>query len=281
MGIVFKAKDMQSERLVALKVLSPSLTRDKEAVRRFEHEVQLLGRLRHASLPSLLDAGSVDGLHYVSTEYVEGTNLKHLVQQHEKVRLAEAAELMRQTAEAVHAIHEQGVIHRDLKPSNILLSPSSGGTVRVTDFGLARALSPSTALEPGEEKHTTLGTLDYMAPEQWEDAERADKKSDLYSLGCTYYHLLTGRPPFSGPRYALVHQKRAGHKQEAPPPLEEMRPDVPQSLRLLIDRLLAKDPETRFASARELAHALEPFARGADLLALLRECSRENPPDEK
>jgi serine/threonine protein kinase len=267
MSLVFKAEDSRTGRLVALKVLAPALARDQEAVERFEVEIAIASRLRHHNLATLLDSGEFDGLRYLATAYVEGASVKRLLQRHRRLGLAEAAELARRAAEGLHALHSQGVIHRDIKPSNILLA--SHGEVVVMDFGLARAVVPDEPIGRNREEGATLGTFDYMAPEQWDDPAGADEKSDVYSLGCTLYHLLTGQPPFAGPAHAAVHQKQAGHRDETPPSLEHVRPDVPEPFHRILERMLAKDPAARFATALDLANALEPFARGADLRMLL------------
>jgi serine/threonine protein kinase len=211
----------------------------------------------------------MDGLRYMATEYVAGISLKQLIRRHASLAVAEISELIRQTAVALEVIHAKGVIHRDIKPSNILLS--NEGRVVLMDFGLARAPGLRMEREQPLEEVETLGTFDYMAPEQWNDPERADQSSDIYSLGCTFYHLLTGHAPFSGPEHSLIHQKRAAHQKETPPPLDHVRSDVPGPLHRILERMLAKNPGARFATARELAQVLQPFARGADLRVLVKE----------
>jgi serine/threonine protein kinase len=268
MGIVFKAQDLRTGRLVAFKVLTPALTREDAAVRQFEREIELAGRIQHPNLATLLDAGETDGLRFLVTEYIEGFNLKQLVRRHGELGVAEGAELIKQAAEALESIHALGVVHRDVKPSNLLLS--NHGAVVVLDWGLARAAGLVPKEDRLEEEGAMLGTFDYMAPEQWDNPECADERSDVYSLGCTLYHLLTGSAPFSGLEHETLHQKRTGHQEEDPPSLANLRPDVPEHLRWVLERVLAKDPTARFRSASEVADALEPFARGADLQALLK-----------
>jgi len=189
-------------------------------------------------------------------EYVEGTTLSRLVHEKGPLPVGQACNYIRQAADALQHAHEHGLVHRDLKPSNLLLTPD--GQVKMLDLGLARLREEPP---PGDEVTTVgrmLGTPDYMAPEQATDPRRADVRSDLYSLGCTLYFLLAGRPPFP---FGTPTDKAIKHATEDPLPVRQLRPDVPPELAAVLDRLLAKDPARRYPTPAALGAALEPFAQ--------------------
>ena len=180
--------------------------------------------------------------------------------------VAEACEVIRQAALGLQHLHEHGLVHRDVKPSNLMLTPA--GQVKVLDLGLARHLH-----EPGAGARITwqgqfLGTLDYVAPEQCSDPHAVDIRADVYGLGCTLYELLTGQPPFARPGYESVFKKMKAHVEMPVPPIQERRPDIPEDLALILERMLAKDREGRFASPADVVQALQPFAAGAELAVL-------------
>jgi hypothetical protein len=203
-------------------------------------------------------------------EFLEGIDLARLVDRRGPLPVADACEAVRQAALGLQHAHEKGVVHRDVKPSNLMATPD--GCVKVLDFGLARWDRDRQEEEPASGALTsageTLGTADYMAPEQWR-ASRVDVRADVYSLGCTLYHLLTGRPPFAGPGYDTRGEKMLAHAHAPAPPAREQRPEVPGGLAPVLDRLLAKEPAGRFATAAEVAAALQPFCAGCDLPGLL------------
>jgi serine/threonine protein kinase len=267
MAIVYKARQLCPRRLVAVKVIDRSLADNGEIVARFRQEQALGTRLRHPNLATVYQGGRAAGCPYLVMELVEGDSLEVLVGRHGPLPIAEACEIIRQAALGLEHLHEQGLVHRDVKPSNLMLTPT--GRVKLLDLGLARDLHPSGEAERFTLPGQCLGTLDYMAPEQCVDPHGVDGRADVYGLGCTLYELLAGQPPFAGPGYGSAFQKMQAHVEAAVPPIRQQRPDVPERLAAILERMLAKDREERFSSAADLVAALQPFAAGADLSAAL------------
>ncbi|MCX7701468.1 MAG: serine/threonine protein kinase, partial [Gemmataceae bacterium] len=265
-GRVFLARQEQTGYLVALKVLAPALSSDPQVVRRFGRERTLATSLDHPNIVRGIDAGEAEGVSFLVMELLDGLDLSRLVERAGPLRVADACELARQAALALHYAHERGIIHRDVKPSNLFLT--RGGQVKLLDLGLARDVSVDSDEASLTESGHLLGTIDYMAPEQAFDTHGMDARSDAYSLGCTLYKLLVGHPPFGGPEYRHLLKKALAHSQRPVPPISERRPDVPTGLAAVLQKLLAKEPGQRFASLGEVAEALEPFAVGADLVGL-------------
>ena len=266
MAFVYKARDLRRRRLVAIKVSDPGLAGDGEIVARFRQEQLLAVRLAHPNLVAARDAGQVEGVPYLVLELVEGHSLAWLLRQRGPLPVAEACEVARQAALGLQHLHKHGLVHRDVKPANLMLTPSR--QVKVLDLGVARLGNG-----PGQEGPITspgqfLGTLDYMAPEQCLDSHAVDGRADIYALGCTLYELLTGRPPFAGPAHESVFLKMKAHVEAPVPPVRGRRPEVPERLAAVLERMLAKDPTGRFVSAAGVAAALQPFAAGADLAGL-------------
>jgi hypothetical protein len=253
MGEVYLAGHELMCREVVVKVL-PADRQSADALRRFHTEIQALARLGvHPNLAAAFDAGEHEGRVFLVQEYIRGTDLKGHVQRVGPLGPAQACDCVRQAALGLDHAHRHGVIHRDIKPSNLMLTPE--GAVKILDLGLAQAARESAGPDEGRtQAGTLLGTPDYMAPEQAEDPRRAEPRSDLYSLGCTFYFLLTGRPPFARP--STLSKLRA-HALEPPPPVRQARPHVPEAVTSVLDRLLAKRPEDRYASARELITGLD------------------------
>jgi serine/threonine protein kinase len=267
MGAVYKAIHTRLGKIVALKLLPMDLGQGMEAIARFEREMQAAGRVNHPNLVHATDAGECDGIPYLVMEYLNGVDLASLVRSVNPLPVAVACELARQTALGLQHVYEQGLVHRDVKPSNLMLGRD--GIVRLLDLGLARVY------ERRREKLTShgqvLGTLDYLAPEQAGDAGEADIRADLYSLGCTLYHLLTGRPPFAGPGCDRPAQKLTAHLTLTPPGVRQFRSDIPDLLQETLARMLAKNPAERFAVPGTLAEELQLFCTGVDLVGLIRE----------
>jgi serine/threonine protein kinase len=266
MGVVYQARDLRRHRLVAIKVSDPGLAGDGEIVARFRQEQLLAVRLAHPNLVAACDAGQVEGVPYLVLELVEGHSLAWLVRQRGPLPVAEACEVARQAALGLQHLHKHGLVHRDVKPANLMLSPSR--QVKMLDLGVARLGNG-----PGQEGPITspgqfLGTLDYMAPEQCLDSHAVDGRADIYALGCTLYELLTGRPPFAGPAHESVFLKMKAHVEAPVPPVRGRRPEVPERLAAVLERMLAKDRTGRFISAAGVVAALQPFAAGADLAGL-------------
>jgi hypothetical protein len=251
MGVVWAANDPDSGREVAVKLLAPR-GRGTELTmleRRFLREARLTSRLDHPGIPAVHDHGSHEGELYLVMDLVPGRALDAVLETDGPLPVEQAADVARRTAEVLAYAHGQSVVHRDLKPSNLMITPD--GEIKVLDFGVAAALEP----QPGETRFTaanaTPGTVVYMAPEQ--AVGRTVPASDLYSLGCVLYELLTGAPPFTdGSPFLLYHQ----HANEPVPPLADRRSGVPDGLRTLVEALLEKKPEDRPASAAEVAALL-------------------------
>jgi hypothetical protein len=258
MGDVYLAHDGKLDRRVALKVLPAERISDQDAIARFQREAKALAKLSHPGIVQAFDSEEDQGRHFLVMEYVEGQSLADLLKEKRRVGPTLAAEYVRQAALALQHAHERGLVHRDLKPSNLLLTPA--GRIKVLDLGLARFLQDQVA-DPGRTREgTALGTPDYMAPEQFQSARDVDGRADLYALGCTLYHLLTGRVPFPGT--SLVEKCRA-HESQEPPPIEELCPEAPAGLVLVVRRMMAKLPADRFQHAGELAEALSLYVSSA------------------
>jgi len=265
MGAVYKARHVELGKIVALKVL-PTKDLDEVRVERFKNEVRAIGRLDHPHIVAAHDAGQADGVHFLVMELVDGKDMGRIVDQHGRLTVPDACEAIRQAAIGLQHAFERGLVHRDIKPSNLMLTRA--GRVQVLDLGLARSFHDQAA-ERLTADGMVLGTADYLAPEQWEQSHTADIRADIYSLGCTLYHLLAGTPPFAGRKYGSLLQKLRGHVDTPHPPITGVRDDVPRGLAAVLDRMLAKDPADRFATPAEVAEALSPFAAGVDLARLV------------
>ncbi len=277
MGAVYKARHTRLKRMVAIKVLPINARDDGYAVARFEREMEAVGRVQHPNVVQAYDAREIQGSPILIMEFVEGVDLSKLIRRCGALAIADACEIVRQIALGLQAAHEQGLVHRDIKPSNVMLTPD--GQVKVLDLGLA-LLRGGTADDAEASiamtaTGQTMGTADYMAPEQCLDSHTADIHSDIYSLGCVLYKLLAGHAPFSGPEFQSRMAKMVGHIQKAVPPIRDCRDNVPDSLVVLLDNMLAKNPADRPATPDEVASAInnlpletEDRCRTAGLAAL-------------
>jgi serine/threonine protein kinase len=267
MGVVYKARHILLKRVVALKVLPAELLTDATAIACFRREMKAVGRLQHPNIVQASDARMVRGVPFLVMEFVEGLDLARLVARRRQLPVAEACALICQAALGLQHVYEHGLVHRDLKPANLMLTPA--GQVKVLDLGLARLLDHLPAAAEQENADNLVGTVDYMAPEQCRTPHAVDTRADVYSLGCAFYELLAGRPPFSGPGFETVALKLLGHECATVPPIRGLRPEVPKRLATVLGKLLAKGPARRYSTPKKVAAALEPFAAGADLPALL------------
>jgi serine/threonine protein kinase len=258
MGRVWKARHQLMQRLVALKVIQGHFLADAGTVARFQREIRAAAQLDHPHLVRALDADEVAGTHFFVMEYVAGTDLARLVKEQGPLPVARACDYVRQAALGLQHAHEKGLVHRDVKPGNLFLA--ADGTVKVLDLGLAslvRAQDVGSAASDATPAGALLGTPDYLAPEQARDARSADGRADLYGLGCTLYHLLTGRPPFPA---GTLAEKLLGHQLHEPKPVAALRPEVAPGVAAVVGRLMAKRPEDRYPTAAAAAAALAPFA---------------------
>jgi nitrous oxidase accessory protein NosD len=258
MGAVYLAADARLDRDVAIKVLPPESVNDPDAVARFQREAKALAKLSHPGIVQAYDCEEDNGRHFLVMEYVEGTSLAAVLKEKGRTPPALAADYIYQAALALQHAHERGLIHRDLKPSNLLLT--ADGCVKLLDLGLARFLQDQIGDAAQTREGVGMGTPDYAAPEQFRDAHKADVRSDIYSLGCTLYHLIAGRVPFPT---SSLSEKYQSHREKEPPPLQEVCPEVPGGLVLLVKRMMAKHPNDRFQTALEVAEALAPHVAGS------------------
>ncbi|MDX1948421.1 MAG: serine/threonine-protein kinase, partial [Pirellulaceae bacterium] len=267
MGVVYKAVHTRLQRTVAIKMLSHYDDAQGVAAARLQREVIAAGRVKHPNIVFATDAGEAGGIEYLVMEYVEGLDLGKLVALVGPLPAADACEVVRQAALGLAHIEACHLVHRDLKPSNLMLADD--GTVKILDLGLARMRRQTWDDEESTRSGYLLGTADYVAPEQVTDPHAADVRSDMYSLGCTFYKLLTGRAPFGGGDRKTVTSKLFAHRHVEPTPIRELRPETPDAIVDVVTRLLEKAPAARLGRPQELAAALAPLAVGSDLKALL------------
>ncbi|HEY7315917.1 MAG TPA: bifunctional serine/threonine-protein kinase/formylglycine-generating enzyme family protein [Gemmataceae bacterium] len=267
MGTVFKARDGKLDRVVAIKLIRKERLNNTNSIRRFQREIRAAALLRHPNIVHALDADEVGGSQLLVMEYVEGIDLARYVADKGPLLPPLAADCIRQTALALAHAHEKGMVHRDIKPSNLLLT--GAGRVKLLDLGLARFQagaeddSSSTMTESG----IIMGTPDFLAPEQARRAHDVDIRADLYSLGCTFYFLLTGRVPFPG---GTLGEKIAHHLLDEPIPVQRLRPDVPPRFAAVVRKLMVKQPEQRYQSPAEVAKVL---AQGGEPISAARVAS--------
>jgi WD40 repeat protein/serine/threonine protein kinase len=287
-GQVFLARHQRMDRVVALKLLRRELLADAEVVGRFYREVQVLSKLDHPNVVHAYDAGPVRGTHFLAMEYVEGTDLGRLVKQNGPMPALQACVSIRQAALGLQHAHERGLVHRDIKPHNLIMSVRDG-LIKVADLGLARL--PRTvdqdtiAMLSGVQAGATLtpqnallmGTADFLAPEQALNFHAADIRADIYSLGCTLYHLLAGQPPFAG---GTMAEKLLKHQQAEPVPVDRLRTDLPLGLPTVLLRMLAKRPEDRYQTPAEVAAALAALTGTESGITLSPAATGRQPPSD-
>jgi formylglycine-generating enzyme required for sulfatase activity/tRNA A-37 threonylcarbamoyl transferase component Bud32 len=253
MGEVFKARHRLLNRIVALKVTRKELLSDPTNERRFLREIQATARLAHPNIVVVHDAARIDGTQFFAMEYIEGTDLARLVKDKGPLPISSACEYVRQAALGLQHAFEHGLVHRDVKPSNLLLT-ADGAVIKLLDLGVARCrdLEESDLTATG----SVLGTPDYLAPEQATNSRGVDIRADIYSLGCTLYHLLTGHAPF--PEGSSL-EKALKHLHDAPAPIRQERPQVSVELVAVLDKMMAKKSAERYQRPSDVAEALLPF----------------------
>jgi hypothetical protein len=256
MGAVFRALDLRLDRHVALKLLPPEQAGDPEVVQRFYQEARAAARLDHENIARAYTIGHDGPHHFIAFEYIEGTNIRQRVAESGPLTVAEAVNYTLQIAGALVHAAERGVVHRDIKPSNIIVTPA--GRAKLVDMGLARRFERGGSADDGlTQSGMTLGTFDYISPEQARDPRDVDVRSDLYSLGCTLFHMLTGRPPFPE---GTVLQKLLQHQAEPPPDVRSINPAVPADLAAILAKLMAKDRDRRYQTPEQLVRDLLTIA---------------------
>ncbi len=255
MGAVFRGRDLRLERIVAIKVV-PIADRGAEAMRRFRVEAQSAAKLDHPNIARVYYVGETDRWSYIVFEYVEGTNLRELVFKQGLLSIDDAVCLTRQIAEALQHANQRCVVHRDIKPSNILIT--SSGQAKLVDMGLARTTELDKSTNDLTASGVTLGTFDYISPEQAHDPRDADVRSDIYSLGCTLYFLLTGQPPFPD---GTALQKLLMHGTKMPEDPRFFRSDVSDSMIAILRKMMAKKPSDRYQEPSDLISDLQTLAQ--------------------
>src|SRR2546425_9328159 len=249
MGTVYKARDLELGRLVALKAIRPEMASRPEILERFKREILLASQVTHKNVLRIHDFGEAGDVRFISMNYVEGLNLKALLEKEGPLPLDRGLALARQVGEALQAAHDAGIVHRDLKPQNVLVDED--GTAYIADFGISRSLAEGgTMTETG----AVLGTVDYMSPEQAR-GETPDHRGDIYSFGVMLYEMFTGALPFRASNALSVMMKRL---HEDAPAMRQARPELPAWLSAVVARALRRRPEDRYQSARELLRDLEP-----------------------
>jgi serine/threonine protein kinase len=256
MGVVFRARHRRMKRIVALKVLPPALTSSGDAIQRFHREVEAAAKLSHPNIAAAHDADDANGIHFLVMEHVDGPNLSTYVKEAGPIPVAVAVRLMIQAARGLSHAHSQGVVHRDIKPGNLLVD--SKGTLKILDMGLAQLKAENESVDEQFAELTqsgrVMGTVDYMAPEQALDAKRVDHRADIYSLGCTLYYLVAGKP--MSPDGTLA-QKLLWHQNQTVSPLSDVCSGATDRLSEVFAQMVAKKPEDRQATMDELILQLE------------------------
>lgn len=256
MGAVYRARDTRLKRVVALKVLARDQAADAETVRRFRNEAESSARCDHENIARVHYLGEDRGLHFIAMEYIEGANIRDLVERRGPLPLGDAVSYTLQVAEALAHASSRDVVHRDIKPSNVIITPQ--GRAKLVDMGLARLQQVDPSSGDLTASGVTLGTFDYISPEQARDPRNADVRSDIYSLGCTMYFIVTGQPPYP---QGTVLQKLLQHQGDEPPDPRSFNPDLPEDVSRVIGKMMAKDPRRRYQSASELVGDLVLLAR--------------------
>ena len=248
MGRVYLAEQVSLKRNVALKVLKPDLAANQNALLRFQREATSVARATHANIVQIYAIGQLDDKHFIALEYVEGRTLREFIEKKGPPDANLGLRIMSQVASAIQRASELGIIHRDIKPENILITRK--GEVKVADFGLSRCFEDQTAANPSlTGSAVTMGTPLYMSPEQVEGKKDIDHRTDIYSFGITCYHLFAGHPPFRG---ETPFEVAVQHVQKEAPPLCEIRPDLPMELCQIVHKMIAKKPEERYQTGREV-----------------------------
>ena len=263
MGQVYKAQHRKMKRVVALKVLPPQSVGSAKAVQRFYQEVEVAAKLTHPNIVTAYDAGEANGMLFLVMEFVDGRDLSSHIVKHGPLALEQTLNVVLQTARGLAYAHGLGIVHRDIKPSNLLVNRDK--VVKILDMGLARVHSPLGDTGPVADELTAngevMGTVDYMAPEQAIDTRTADHRADIYALGCTMYRLYVGRPPYAG---ETAVQKILAHRDKPIPSLREARPETPDMVERIYQKMMAKNRDERTQTMAQLVSSLERLLSGVD-----------------
>ncbi|MBM4042962.1 MAG: FHA domain-containing protein [Planctomycetes bacterium] len=254
MGTVYRARQVSLDRIVAFKVLSPNLAGDQEFIQRFTDEVRAAASLAHPNIARALDVGQDDATHYFVMEFMAGGSFDDRIEKEGRIAPDRAVPMLLDIARGLAYAEERGIVHRDIKPENLMVDEQGVG--KIVDLGIACERKGKSRADQSE---GVFGSAHYIAPEQ-ASGEKIDSRADIYGLGATAYHMLTGRTMFTGESQEEIMAK---HVDEAPEPIEKVAPWVPRSLCAVVTRMVAKDPDERYGSARELIEALESLGAGA------------------
>jgi predicted Ser/Thr protein kinase len=255
MAAVLRAHDTQLDRQVALKILPPDMAVDPENIQRFHQEAKAAARLDHENIARVFYCGEDQGLHFIAFEYVDGENVRTLLERRGRLRVSEAVRYILQVALGLEHAAARGVVHRDVKPSNIIVS--ANGRAKLVDMGLARHMEPRNSRDLTH-SGVTLGTFDYISPEQAMEPRDADTRSDIYSLGCTFYHMLTGQPPVpEGTAAKKLHH----HQHIKPVDPRQLNSDIPDEVAMILGKMMEKDPKYRYQTPLQLVQHLGSVAR--------------------
>src|SRR4051812_49026747 len=257
MGTVYLCEHIMMRRRVAVKVLPTAKAEDSSCLERFYREARAVAALDHPNIVRAYDIDQEENLHFLVMEHVDGSSLQDIIKRHGPMDVLRAAHYIRQSALGLQHAHETAaLVHRDVKPGNILVDRN--GIVKVLDMGLARFFNDDEDVLTKKYDENVLGTADYLAPEQALDSHSVDIRADVYSLGGTFYFCLTGRTPFAE---GTVAQKLIWHQTRQPRPIRGIRPEVPEGIVAIVDKMMAKDVNARYQTPQEIADALEPWTQ--------------------
>ncbi|MBL8828584.1 MAG: protein kinase [Planctomycetaceae bacterium] len=261
MGNVYKGRHRETGDVFAIKVMSSASMRSADSVKRFQREAEMAARLNHPNIVRGIEGGSADGLHYFVMEFVDGFDLSNYLKQQGPIPYLQVLQCITQAAQGLDFAHTAGIVHRDIKPGNLFLCKD--GTIKLLDLGLARCsdFSEGAATQANEGLTQTgqvMGTVDYMAPEQALNTRHADARSDIYSLGCSLYRLITGEIPFNG---QSVVEKILAHREQPVPSVRTKFPDIPLGVDFVLSRMLSKRPDDRYQTMREVIYALQSASK--------------------
>ncbi len=278
MGEVFKAEHRRMKRIVAIKMLPKSLMKTAAAVARFQREVEAASKLLHPNIVSAFDADEANGVHFLVMEFVEGADLSALVKKNGPLSIEQAVNCVLQAAKGLEAAHKKGIVHRDVKPANVLLDNED--TIKLLDMGLARLQGRISGDATTQAELTgsgmMMGTVDYMAPEQALDSKRADARADIYSLGCTLYYLLTGKPMYGG---NTPIERLLAHREQPIPGLPCRGDTISQQVEAVFRKMVAKKVEDRYQSVSDVLTDLERCVSGRTPMAITLRASAPSAAD--
>jgi serine/threonine protein kinase len=254
MGAVYEGLDLTLHRRVAIKVLAESVNRDPDAVKRFQREARAVASISHPNIAQIYRVGTYGDLHYYAMEFVDGQSLEQMIAESSRVGGPRCFGLMAQAVKGLKAAADQGIIHRDIKPGNLMVT--TDGTVKIVDFGIAKMMDDSETFRTAT--GAIMGTPSYMSPEQCK-GQAVDFKSDMYSLGCAFFHVLTGRPPFDGDTIYTIMSRQIGTPV---PSIPSLVPNVPERFCNIIYTMMEKNPDNRYQSYEYLLSVLEAAREG-------------------